>query len=82
MQDYVEGMWMMLQQDQPDDFVLATGHMHSVREFVVAAFKYIGKEIQWEGKGDTEIGREKGSGIIRYEELSSIINFYARPFFE
>merc|ERR1711988_185454 len=45
--DYVEGMWLMLQQDHPDDFVLATGMMHSVREFVEAAFKYIGKEIEW-----------------------------------
>lgn len=63
--DYVEGMWLMLQQDSPDDFVLATGHMHSVREFVVAAFKYIGKEIVWEGKGDTEIGKEKDTGITR-----------------
>jgi len=63
--DYVEGMWMMLQQDKPDDFILATGHMHSVREFVVAAFKFIGKEIEWEGKGDTEIGKEKGTDIVR-----------------
>lgn len=42
--DYVEGMWLMLQQEKPDDFVLATGHMHSVREFVEAAFKYINRE--------------------------------------
>merc|ERR1712071_236674 len=47
--DYVEGMWLMLQQDQPDDFVLATGHMHSVREFVEAACLYIGITLQWEG---------------------------------
>lgn len=63
--DYVEGMWLMLQQDKPDDFVLATGHMHSVREFVEAAFKYINIEIEWEGSGDTEIGKEKGSGTVR-----------------
>lgn len=63
--DYVEGMWLMLQQDAPDDFILATGHMHSVREFVIAAFKFIGMEIEWEGSGDTEIGKEKGTGIIR-----------------
>jgi GDPmannose 4,6-dehydratase len=60
-------MWLMLQQEGPDDFVLATGHMHSVREFVVAAFRYIGKEIEWEGAGDTEVGKEKGSGLVRYE---------------
>ena len=63
--DYVEGMWLMLQQDAPDDFVLATGMMHSVREFVEAAFSYIGKEIMWEGKGDNEFGREVSTGIVR-----------------
>merc|ERR1712141_162678 len=63
--DYVEGMWLMLQQDAPDDFVLATGMMHSVREFVEAAFRYIGKEIMWEGKGDNEFGREVSTGIVR-----------------
>ena len=63
--DYVEGMWLMLQQEQPDDFVLATGHMHSVREFVEAAFKFIGMDIKWEGKGDSEVGREKTTGVAR-----------------
>jgi len=63
--DYVEGMWLMLQQEKPDDFVLATGQMHSVREFVESAFKFIGMEIEWEGKGDAEIGREKGTGVVR-----------------
>jgi len=63
--DYVEGMWLMLQQEKPDDFVLATGHMHSVREFVEAAFRYINREIEWSGSGDTEIGKEKGSGVVR-----------------
>ena len=63
--DYVEGMWLMLQQDKPDDFVLATGHMHSVREFVEAACKYIGMGIVWEGKGQNEVGKEKGTDIVR-----------------
>jgi len=63
--DYVEGMWLMLQQDKPDDFVLATGHMHSVREFLVASFKYIGKQIEWEGSGDSEVGKEIGTGVVR-----------------
>jgi len=63
--DYVQGMWLMLQQDSPDDFVLATGHMYSVREFVVAAFKHVGIEIGWEGENANEIGREKDSGIVR-----------------
>merc|ERR1711988_277049 len=63
--DYVEGMWLMLQQNHPDDFVLATGHMHSVREFVEAACAYIGMELEWEGSGDTEIAKEKKTGIVR-----------------
>jgi len=63
--DYVECMWKMLQQETPEDFVVSTGEMHSVREFVEAAFKYIGQEIAWEGKGDTEIGKEKATGKIR-----------------
>jgi len=63
--DYVEGMWLMLQQDNPDDFVLATGHMHSVREFVEAACEYIGMELEWEGSGDSEVAKEKKTGIVR-----------------
>merc|ERR1712061_659442 len=63
--DYVEGMWLMLQQDKPDDFVLATGHMHSVREFVEAAREYIGMELEWEGSGASEIAKEKKTGIVR-----------------
>jgi GDPmannose 4,6-dehydratase len=63
--DYVEGMWLMLQQDKPDDFVLATTHMHSVREFVLAAHKYIGIDIVWEGSGVSEVGKEKETGKVR-----------------
>ena len=55
----------MLQQDKPDDFVLATGHMHSVREFVVASFKYVGINIQWEGSGDSEVGKDAENGVVR-----------------
>ena len=54
--DYVEGMWMMLQQDEPDDYVLATQEQHSVREFVELAFGYCGIELDWQGSG-LEIGR-------------------------
>jgi len=56
--DYIEGMWMMLQQDEADDYVLATGETHSVREFVEKAFKYAGVEIKWKGEAGTvdEIG--------------------------
>ena len=63
--DYVEAMWHMLQLEKPQDFVIATGEMHSVREFVEKSFAFIGKEIVWEGQGDNEIGREKGTNVIR-----------------
>jgi GDPmannose 4,6-dehydratase len=62
--DYVQGMWMMLQQDQPDDYVLATGQAHSVREFVERTFAYIGVEIEWRGQGAQEMGVEKGTGRL------------------
>jgi len=54
--DYVEGMWLMLQQSEPDDYVLATGETHSVREFVEKAFKLAGIEIEWQGEGVKEKG--------------------------
>lgn len=63
--DFVSAMWMMLQRDQPEDFVIATGETHSVREFVEAAFKYIGREIEWRGSGLTEVGVEKGTETVR-----------------
>lgn len=63
--DYVEAMWMMLQLDKPEDFVIATGETHSVREFVEESFKFIGKEIEWIGAGVNEIGVEKGTKIVR-----------------
>ena len=54
--DYVEGMWLILQQDEPDDYVLATGESHSVREFVEKAFAHIGRTIVWRGTGVEEKG--------------------------
>ena len=56
--DYVEGMWRMVQQEKPDDYVLATGETHTVREFVEKAFKVVGTEIKWKGPTGTvdEIG--------------------------
>jgi GDPmannose 4,6-dehydratase len=54
--DYVEAMWLALQQPQPDDYVIATGEAHSVREFVQCAFAEVGIDIGWTGKGDREIG--------------------------
>ena len=54
--DYVEAMWLMLQQDKPDDFVVATGETHSVREFVEKAFKHVGITVSWSGEGINEVG--------------------------
>ncbi|KFB51589.1 AGAP006783-PA-like protein [Anopheles sinensis] len=63
--DYVEAMWLMMQQDKPEDFVIATGETHSVREFVEKAFQYIGREIEWRGTGVDEVGVEKGTDTVR-----------------
>lgn len=63
--DYVEAMWMMLQQPQPTDLVIATGEAHSVREFVEAAFRVIGREIEWRGTGVDEVGVERGTAVVR-----------------
>ncbi|XP_050422538.1 GDP-mannose 4,6 dehydratase isoform X2 [Adelges cooleyi] len=63
--DYVEAMWLMLQQDTPQDFVIATGKTHSIREFVEKAFQHIGKTIVWEGKGTDEVGKEESTDIVR-----------------
>lgn len=62
--DYVRAMWMMLQQDLPEDYVIATGETHSVREFVEKAFHEIGIEITWQGSGTEEVGKDKDSGKI------------------
>ncbi|RSH82206.1 hypothetical protein EHS25_006139 [Saitozyma podzolica] len=68
--DYIEGMWLMLQQEQADDFVLATGETHPVREFVERAFQVVGMTIRWEGKDDKEVGIciETGKTIVRVDE--------------
>jgi len=60
--DYIEGMWLMLQQDQPEDYVLATNETHSVKEFVEKAFLVKGIEIAWKGEGLDEIGYDKNTG--------------------
>jgi len=60
--DYVEGMWRMLQQDQPDDYVLASGETHTIREFVELAFQEVGMAIKWQGEGEHEIGVDATSG--------------------
>ncbi|WP_044749129.1 GDP-mannose 4,6-dehydratase [Bacillus alveayuensis] len=65
--DYVECMWLMLQHDTPEDFVIATGEMHSVREFATLAFKYAGIEIEWQGEGLNEKGIDKATGRVLIE---------------
>lgn len=61
--DYVEGMWRMLQQDEPDDYVLATGEAHSIREFCEGAFSKIGLKLSWQGKGEDEIGVDQDGNV-------------------
>jgi GDPmannose 4,6-dehydratase len=73
--DYVEGMWMMLQQDEPDDYVLATGEKHSVREFVEHAFGHVGRHIEWRGSGARETGVDATSG----QTLVEVDPRYFRP---
>jgi GDPmannose 4,6-dehydratase len=63
--DYIEGMWLMLQQDQPEDFVLATGETHTVRSFVEKAFAVTGRKIVWEGEGVNEVGKDAENGKVR-----------------
>ncbi len=63
--DYVECMWLMLQQDKPEDFVIATGEAHSVREFCTLAFRYAGIPLRWEGKGLEEKGIDENTGKLR-----------------
>ena len=73
--DYVEGMWRILQQPEPDDYVLATGETHEVREFVELAFAEVGKRIEWKGKGVEEVGIDVATGDI----LVRVDPTYFRP---
>lgn len=65
--DYVECMWLMLQQEKPEDFVIATGEQHTVREFCTLAFKYAGIELEWQGEGLEEKGIDKNTGKVLVE---------------
>jgi len=65
--DYVEAQWLILQQESPDDYVIATGEQHSVREFVEAAFREIGITVRWEGTGIDEKGLDADSGSVLVE---------------
>jgi GDPmannose 4,6-dehydratase len=73
--EYVEGMWRILQADKPDDYVLATNETHTVKEFVEEAFKVLGEEIVWKGKGKSEKGFLKSSN----KEVVGIDQRYFRP---
>src|ERR1700676_720427 len=65
--DYVEGMWLIVQQDEPDDYVLATGEAHTVREFAEKAFACVGRSIVWRGEGADEKGLDQKSGEVLIE---------------
>jgi GDPmannose 4,6-dehydratase len=73
--DYVEGMWLMLQADRPQDYILSTNEFHSVREFVELAFAHKGFEIAWKGSGVEEIGYDRKTG----RELIFVDETYFRP---
>jgi GDPmannose 4,6-dehydratase len=62
--DYVKAMWMMLQHESPSDYVIATGEMHTVREFIEKAFQILDMPIQWEGSGTNEVGIDKNSNKV------------------
>lgn len=83
--DYVECMWLILQQDTPDDFVIATGVQHSVREFATLAFRYAGIELIWQGEGMEEKGVEKATGRVLVEvspefyRPTDVVNLWGDP---
>lgn len=73
--DYVRMMWMMLQQDKPDDYVVATGEMHTVREFIEKSFECVGRKIEWQGRGVDEVGIDSTTGKV----VMRIDKRYFRP---
>lgn len=73
--DFVRGMWLILQQSVPEDYVLATGESHSVREFIELAFAQVGRAVAWQGKGEEEVGLDAGSGKV----LVKVDPRYFRP---
>ena len=83
--DYVDCMWLMLQQDEPDDFVIATGEQHSVREFTQLAFHYNGIELEWQGTGLEEKGIDKATGKVLVEvspdffRPTDVVNLWGDP---
>jgi len=83
--DYVECMWLILQHDKPEDFVIATGVQHSVREFATLAFRYAGISLRWEGKGIDEKGIDEATGRILVEvspdfyRPTDVVNLWGDP---
>ncbi|MCR4691275.1 MAG: GDP-mannose 4,6-dehydratase [Lachnospiraceae bacterium] len=83
--DYVECMWLILQHEKPEDFVIATGVQHSVREFALLAFKYAGIELEFQGEGLEEKGIEKGTGRVLVEvsedfyRPTDVVNLWGDP---
>ena len=83
--DYVECMWLMLQHDTPEDFVIATGVQHTVREFTTLAFHYVGIELEWYGEGVDEKGIDKKSGKVlvevsqKFYRPTDVINLWGDP---
>lgn len=73
--DYVEAMWLMLQQDKPDDYVIATNETHTVREFIEVAAKQLGMQLRWKGKGIKEVGIDDKTG----NTIIKIDPYYFRP---
>ena len=73
--EYVDAMWLMLQQDEPDDFVIATGETHTVRDFASVSFSELGIELEWEGEAEHEQGRDRASGKV----LVRVNPSYYRP---
>lgn len=83
--DYVECMWMILQQNHPDDYIIATGEQHSVREFATLAFRYAGFDLKWEGEGMSEKGIDKDTGKVivevspDYYRPTDVVNLLGDP---
>lgn len=83
--DYVECMWLILQQDTPDDFVIATGVQHTVREFTTLAFKHCGIELEWRGEGMDEKGYDKETGKMlvcvnpQWFRPTDVVNLWGDP---
>ena len=83
--DYVECMWLIMQQEKPEDFVIATGEQHTVRDFTEKAFRYVGIELEWQGKGLEEKGIDRATGKVLVEvsrdfyRPTDVVNLWGDP---